>query len=179
MIYVLAFFLPPLALLLNGQIFATIFNAMLFVLFLVLGLLFLSPWLWLIAPLHAIDRDHAAARGPQAPRTGRGDRAARPAGEAGGRNRFRHSGAPVPEWLATRRRTGPCIDDAAGRGPAGKCPRHFTSHQLCPLRRSCGGWQRPTVSPVAPAGIDITSGKLVPGPLRILWMPCETLPSTR
>ena len=54
MIYVLAFFLPPLALLLNGQIFATILNAMLFVLFLVLGLMFLSPWLWLIAPLHAI-----------------------------------------------------------------------------------------------------------------------------
>ena len=54
MIYVLAFFLPPLALLLNGQIFATMLNAMLFVLFLVLGLLFLSPWLWLIAPLHAI-----------------------------------------------------------------------------------------------------------------------------
>jgi hypothetical protein len=27
---------------------------MLFVLFLVLGILFFSPWLWLIAPLHAI-----------------------------------------------------------------------------------------------------------------------------
>lgn len=54
MIYVFAFFAPPLALLFNGQIFAAIFNAMLFTLFLVLGLLFLSPWLWLIAPLHAI-----------------------------------------------------------------------------------------------------------------------------
>ena len=54
MIYILAVFIPPLALLLNGQIFATMLNAMLFVLFLVLGLLFLSPWLWLIAPLHAI-----------------------------------------------------------------------------------------------------------------------------
>ena len=54
MIYVFAFFVPPLALLFNGQIFAAIFNAMLFTLFLVLGLLFLSPWLWLIAPLHAI-----------------------------------------------------------------------------------------------------------------------------
>lgn len=52
MIYVFAFFVPPLALLFNGQIFASIFNAMLFALFLVLG--FLSPWLWLIAPLHAI-----------------------------------------------------------------------------------------------------------------------------
>jgi hypothetical protein len=54
MIYVFAFFVPPLALLFNGQIFAAIFNAIFFVLFLVLGLLFLSPWLWLIAPLHAI-----------------------------------------------------------------------------------------------------------------------------
>ena len=54
MIYVLAFFLPPLALLLNGQIFAAIFNAVMFVLFLVFGLLFLSPWLWLVAPIHAI-----------------------------------------------------------------------------------------------------------------------------
>ena len=54
MIYVFAFFLPPLALLFNGQIFAAIFNSMLFVVFLVLGILFLSPWLWLIAPLHAI-----------------------------------------------------------------------------------------------------------------------------
>ena len=54
MIYVFAFFLPPMALLFNGQIFAAIFNAMMFVVFLVFGLLFLSPWLWLIAPLHAI-----------------------------------------------------------------------------------------------------------------------------
>ena len=36
------------------QIFAAIFNAMMFVVFLVFGLLFFSPWLWLIAPLHAI-----------------------------------------------------------------------------------------------------------------------------
>jgi hypothetical protein len=54
MIYVLAFFLPPLALLLNGQIFSAIFNAVLFVAFLVIGLLTLSPFLWLIAPAHAI-----------------------------------------------------------------------------------------------------------------------------
>ncbi len=54
MIYLLAIILPPLALLLHGQIFAAIFNAVLFVLFLVLGLLFLSPWLWLIAPAHAV-----------------------------------------------------------------------------------------------------------------------------
>ena len=79
MIYVLAFFLPPLALLLNGQIFASIFNAMFFVLFLVLGILFLSPWLWLIAPLHAIVAIAAAQRGSQASRTRRRHRAARPA----------------------------------------------------------------------------------------------------
>ena len=54
MIYVLAFFLPPLALLLNGQIFASIFNAVLFVVFLVIGLLSLTPFLWLIAPAHAM-----------------------------------------------------------------------------------------------------------------------------
>jgi hypothetical protein len=54
MIYILAFFLPPLALLLNGQIFAAVFNAVLFVLFLIFGIVFLSPWLWLVAPLHAI-----------------------------------------------------------------------------------------------------------------------------
>ena len=54
MIYVLAFFLPPLALLLNGQIFAAIFNAVLFVVFLVIGHLPLTPVLWLIAPAHAM-----------------------------------------------------------------------------------------------------------------------------
>ena len=54
MIYVFSFFLPPMALLFNGQIFAAMFNAMMFVVFLVLGVLFFSPWLWLIAPLHAI-----------------------------------------------------------------------------------------------------------------------------
>ncbi len=57
MIYVLAFFLPPLALLLNGQVFAAIFNAVLFVAFLIVGFLtvwFIGPWLWLIAPAHAI-----------------------------------------------------------------------------------------------------------------------------
>ncbi len=52
MIYVLAFFLPPLALLLNGQIFATIFNAMLFVVSWCWQSL--SPSLWLIAPVHAM-----------------------------------------------------------------------------------------------------------------------------
>lgn len=57
MIYVLAFFLPPVALLLNGQIFAAVFNAVLFVVFLIvglLGLIFFAPWVWLIAPVHAM-----------------------------------------------------------------------------------------------------------------------------
>jgi ABC-type bacteriocin/lantibiotic exporter with double-glycine peptidase domain len=54
MIYVLAFFLPPLALLLNGQIVSAVINAVFFVVLLVLGLVFLSPWLWLIAPGYAI-----------------------------------------------------------------------------------------------------------------------------
>jgi len=54
MIYVLAFFVPPLALLLNGQIFAAIFNAVLMVVFLVIGLVTLTPFLWLIAPAHAM-----------------------------------------------------------------------------------------------------------------------------
>lgn len=54
MIYILAVFLPPLALLLNGQIFSAILNAFFFVVFLVLGLLFFSPWLWLIAPAYAV-----------------------------------------------------------------------------------------------------------------------------
>ena len=40
MIYILAFFVPPLALLLNGQIFAAIFNFVLLVPCLILGLVF-------------------------------------------------------------------------------------------------------------------------------------------
>ena len=71
MIYVLAFFLPPLALMLNGQIFAAIFNAVLFVAFLVIGLLTLTPFLWLIAPAHAIIDyavHHLGARGALRPK---------------------------------------------------------------------------------------------------------------
>ncbi len=55
MIYVRAFFLPPLALLLNGQIFAAVFNTMLFVLFLVVGpAVRCRRGCGLIAPGHAI-----------------------------------------------------------------------------------------------------------------------------
>ncbi|MGD9925752.1 MAG: hypothetical protein AB7V13_30510 [Pseudorhodoplanes sp.] len=54
MIYVLAFFLPPLALLLNGQVLAAVFNALLCVVFLVIGVLTLTPFFWLLAPAHAM-----------------------------------------------------------------------------------------------------------------------------
>jgi hypothetical protein len=54
MIYVLAFFLPPLALLVNGQPFAAILNLVVWVLCLVFSILLLSPHLMLISSLHAI-----------------------------------------------------------------------------------------------------------------------------
>ena len=46
MIYILAFLLPPLGLLLNGQPFSAIFNLVLIVPCLIFGLLF--PVLWLV-----------------------------------------------------------------------------------------------------------------------------------
>jgi uncharacterized membrane protein YqaE (UPF0057 family) len=52
MIYVLAFFLPPLALLLNGQIFSAILNVALLVFCLVFGLVF--HVLLLVPSAHAI-----------------------------------------------------------------------------------------------------------------------------
>lgn len=60
MIYLVAIFLPPLALLLYGKIFQAIFNFLLCVLAIVLGLLFIvlpgAPFviLWGIAVLHAV-----------------------------------------------------------------------------------------------------------------------------
>ena len=54
MIYILAFFLPPLALLLEGRIGALIVNLILLVIFLVLGLLTFTFVLWLVPSLHAI-----------------------------------------------------------------------------------------------------------------------------
>jgi hypothetical protein len=52
MIYILAFFVPPLALLLNGQVFAAILNVVLLVPCLILGLVF--HVLLLIPSAHAI-----------------------------------------------------------------------------------------------------------------------------
>jgi len=52
MIYVLAVFLPPLALLLNGQVFNALLNFVLIWPCLLLGLLF--PVLWLVPSAHAI-----------------------------------------------------------------------------------------------------------------------------
>lgn len=45
MIYVLAFFLPPLGLLLNGQPFAAIFNVVLWVFCFFIGWFFWPAWL--------------------------------------------------------------------------------------------------------------------------------------
>ena len=52
MIYILAFFVPPLALLLNGQLFAAIFNVVLIVPCLFFGLIF--HVLLLVPSAHAI-----------------------------------------------------------------------------------------------------------------------------
>ena len=52
MIYILAIFLPPLALLLNGQIFSAVLNFVLIVPCLLLGLAF--PVLWLVPSAHAV-----------------------------------------------------------------------------------------------------------------------------
>ncbi len=52
MIYILALFVPPLALLLNGQIFAAIFNFMLLVPCLFFGLIF--HVLLLVPSAHAV-----------------------------------------------------------------------------------------------------------------------------
>ena len=52
MIYVLAALLPPLGLLLNGQLFAAIFNVILIVPSIVLGLFF--PMLFLLPSAHAL-----------------------------------------------------------------------------------------------------------------------------
>ncbi|BAT60794.1 hypothetical protein GJW-30_1_03344 [Variibacter gotjawalensis] len=54
MIYVLAFFLPPVALLLNGQPFHAILSAIVWVVCLVFSILLLSPGLMLVSSAHAI-----------------------------------------------------------------------------------------------------------------------------
>ncbi|HEY0440288.1 MAG TPA: hypothetical protein VGD36_09440 [Xanthobacteraceae bacterium] len=52
MIYLLAFFLPPLGLLLNGQIFSAVLNLILIVPCVIFGLIF--PVLFLVPSLHAV-----------------------------------------------------------------------------------------------------------------------------
>lgn len=56
MIYILAFFLPPIALLIEGKIFSAIFNLILIVLVVVLSVLtlFTFMFLLLVPSLHAI-----------------------------------------------------------------------------------------------------------------------------
>ena len=56
MVYVLAVLLPPLGLLLNGQTFAAIFNLILIVPCILLGLIF--PVAFLIPSLHAVIAVH-------------------------------------------------------------------------------------------------------------------------
>ena len=52
MIYILAVFVPPLALLLNGQPFSAIFNLILIVPCILFGLIF--PALFLVPSIHAV-----------------------------------------------------------------------------------------------------------------------------
>jgi len=52
MIYILAIFVPPLALLLNGQPFSAIFNLAMIVPCVILGFAF--PVLWLVPSAHAV-----------------------------------------------------------------------------------------------------------------------------
>jgi hypothetical protein len=52
MIYILAIFLPPLALLLNGQVFSAILNFVMIVPCLIFGLVF--PLLFVVPSVHAV-----------------------------------------------------------------------------------------------------------------------------
>jgi hypothetical protein len=54
MIYVLAFFLPPIALLVNGQPFAAVLSAIVWVVCLLFSILLLSPGIMLVSSAHAI-----------------------------------------------------------------------------------------------------------------------------
>ena len=58
MIYVLAALVPPLGLLFNGQPFAAIFNVILCVICLLLGIIF--PILWLVPSAHGVIAVHMA-----------------------------------------------------------------------------------------------------------------------
>lgn len=52
MIYILAVFIPPLALLLNGQLFSALLNFVLIWPCLIFGFVF--PLLWLVPSVHAV-----------------------------------------------------------------------------------------------------------------------------
>ena len=56
MIYVLAVFIPPLGLLLNGQVFSAVLNLVLIVPCILFGLLF--PILFLVPSIHAVIAVH-------------------------------------------------------------------------------------------------------------------------
>ncbi len=56
MIYILAFFLPPIGLLLNGQVFSAVLNLVLIVVCVLFGLIF--PPLFLVPSLHAVIAVH-------------------------------------------------------------------------------------------------------------------------
>jgi hypothetical protein len=60
MIYILAVFLPPLALLLNGQPFSAVLNLLLIVPCFVVGLIF--PVLFLVPSVHAVIAVHMARK---------------------------------------------------------------------------------------------------------------------
>jgi hypothetical protein len=51
-IYILAVFIPPLALLLNGQIFSAVINVIILVPCIILGFFF--PLLWVVPSAHAV-----------------------------------------------------------------------------------------------------------------------------
>jgi hypothetical protein len=77
MIYLLAVFIPPLALLLNGQPFSAIFNLILIVPSLLLGFVF--PAFFLVPSLHAVIAVHMKREDRKQPRAGERDRTARAA----------------------------------------------------------------------------------------------------
>ena len=52
MIYILAFFVPPIALLFNGQLFSAVLNIVVLVPCVIFGFVF--PVLWLVPSAHAI-----------------------------------------------------------------------------------------------------------------------------
>ena len=56
MIYILAFFVPPIALLFNGQLFSAVLNIVVLVPCVIFGCVF--PVLWLVPSAHAVMAVH-------------------------------------------------------------------------------------------------------------------------